>query len=120
MKQPLRLQRFYKTLDYQMKRKNAQKYCWIYGTCDHKSKECRHKVEGYQNQATKSNMLGESKAYCSWRCESDSVINNSTLNSLYNTLPVDSYHKLIKHSIVIEKGDSEATNYYWWTQDKYC
>ena len=58
-------------------------------------------------------MLEGSKAYCSWKCESDSVIDNSKINSLYNTILADSYYKLIKNSIVIVKGDSRATNHYW-------
>ena len=57
-------------------------------------------------------MLGVFKAYYSWRCELGSVINNSKLNSLYNTLSADSHYKLIKHSIVIAKEDSEAINHY--------
>ena len=41
------------------------KYCWTYRVCDYHSKDYYCKVEAYIDEATKSNIIDELKAYCS-------------------------------------------------------
>ena len=45
-------------------RTDTSKYCWTHGCCNHNSNECSRKAEGHKNEATKSNMMGGSKAFC--------------------------------------------------------
>lgn len=39
---------------------NTSKYCWTHGACNHHGRECRHKAEGHQDEATFDNRMGGS------------------------------------------------------------
>ena len=39
---------------------NQQLYCWHHGACNHRSKDCRNKGEGHQDDATFENRMGGS------------------------------------------------------------
>ena len=45
-------------------RTNIQKYCWTHGACNHNSNECTRKAPGHKDEATKTNKLRGSKAFC--------------------------------------------------------
>ena len=39
---------------------NQRFYCWRHGACNHKSRDCRDKAEGHQDDATFANRMGGS------------------------------------------------------------
>ena len=45
---------------------STRKYCWTHGDCAHLVSECNTKANGHQVQATFTNMLNGSTAYCYW------------------------------------------------------
>jgi len=45
-------------------RLNTSKYCWSHGACAHDSSTCRDQKEGHKAEATFSNKMGGSTAYC--------------------------------------------------------
>ena len=45
-------------------RRTTSKYCWTHGACAHSSKDCRNRQEGHREEATFSNKLGGSTAFC--------------------------------------------------------
>ena len=47
------------------RRRNISKYCWTHGACAHDSFTCESTTEGHKRQATFSNKMGGSQAYCS-------------------------------------------------------
>ena len=77
-------------------------------------------MEGHYDKVSKTNQLGGSKAYCSWRYKLANILNSSKINKLLITLPIDLYYNYYKLLIVIAKGDSREMSYYWHPQDKYC
>ena len=42
----------------------TDKYCWTHGACNHESKDCTRQATGHRVEATKTNKLGGSKAFC--------------------------------------------------------
>jgi len=47
------------------KRTNVSKYCWSHGACAHDGKSCNQKRQGHKDEATFTNRMGGSSAYCS-------------------------------------------------------
>ena len=45
-------------------RNNVSEYCWTHGACAHKSSDCRNKADGHKNNATFTNKMGGSCAFC--------------------------------------------------------
>jgi len=46
-------------------RQDISKYCWTHGAGNHTSKECNRRAPGHKAEATLSNKMGGSTAYCS-------------------------------------------------------
>ena len=54
-----------KTLDNATFPRNyTSKYCWTHGGCGHESQTCEAKATGHKDEATFSNRMGGSNAYC--------------------------------------------------------
>ena len=45
-------------------RARTDKYCWTHGACGHKGKRCKNKAAGHKDEATFSNKMGGSTAFC--------------------------------------------------------
>ena len=45
-------------------RTETSKYCWTHGACNHNSNECSRQATGHKKEATKTNKLGGSAAFC--------------------------------------------------------
>lgn len=48
-------------------RSNTSKYCWTHGACAHNGKDCTTKRDGHKVEATFTNKMGGSTAYCGQR-----------------------------------------------------
>ena len=46
-------------------RRITETYCWTHGGCNHKLQECDRRAPGHKPQATFTNKMGGSKAFCS-------------------------------------------------------
>ena len=110
---PTRLRNNCKTSDNQIRpvRRLVSKYYWTHRACDHEGKDYMERSPWHKVEATKENMLGDTKVYYSWRCKLGNRLKHSKLHSLYallTDLPADLY----KHYRVMAKDDSEVTNHY--------
>ena len=45
-------------------RTDTSKYCWTHGACNHNSNECSRQATGHKKEATKTNKMGGSTAFC--------------------------------------------------------
>ena len=45
-------------------RKVTDKYCWIYGGCNHDGTACNFRAQGHKEKAIFTNRMGGSNAYC--------------------------------------------------------
>ena len=45
-------------------RAKTDKYCWTHGECNHNSNECQRKTNRHHDNATFSNRMSGSNAYC--------------------------------------------------------
>ena len=52
-------------------RKDITKYCWTHGACNHNGGDCEFPATGHKNNATFSNKMGGSLAFCQ-PCEQQS------------------------------------------------
>ena len=46
------------------RRTNTEEYCWTHGAWNHKGKHCKTPAAGHKNEATFTNKMGGSKAFC--------------------------------------------------------
>ena len=111
-------------------RKVTNMYCWTHGGCAHKSSKCNFKAPGDKNEATFDNKLGGSKGFCPWWCETKvdkrrvTFLNNA-IQLLHNVLassvsPSATNNVLPTNNIILEKGDSAASDHYFWLCDTSC
>lgn len=55
------------------------KYCWSHGNCAHDGTECRTKSEGHIDDATWTNMQGDSTRNCPWIAHTNNHANHAAI-----------------------------------------
>ena len=104
---------------------NQQLYCWRHGACNHRSKDCRDKGEGHQDDATFENHMGGSTKNIpnEWLLalkNNIQSINKTTHNKTETSVNTNTSSNVpiskLNHTVVL-KADSGATNHYFKKED---